>query len=240
MQGHDYIESTPYNRVLKAPHWCVELVFFAVPGPLNSVATAAAAAAIATNRYLEEKRQAMPGVKIVTEVEPVTMYFKAEVSSLRVSLHHGAVAYAAKPVLLGCWHCCSFLHKSSVRGTTKEGQIDILKKSCSEAIRASSQPISSHVLPQLEHHNCHLCISRLSRNHCMLMPAGFMCAPSVLFAYHRGTINNTLPGAGALAKHRTPQRDAQVGPHLACRSTLFSHLGCTVLALSGLGGIQHQ
>lgn len=31
-------------------------------------------------KYLDEKRAAMKGVKIVTELEPVKMYFKAEVN----------------------------------------------------------------------------------------------------------------------------------------------------------------
>jgi peptide methionine sulfoxide reductase MsrA len=30
-------------------------------------------------KYLEEKRGSLPGVKIVTELEPINMYFKAEV-----------------------------------------------------------------------------------------------------------------------------------------------------------------
>jgi hypothetical protein len=30
-------------------------------------------------KYLEEKRSAMKGIKIVTELEPTKMYFKAEV-----------------------------------------------------------------------------------------------------------------------------------------------------------------
>lgn len=43
------------------------------------VATAAAASRASHCRYLEEKRAASPGLKIVTELEPVSQYYKAEV-----------------------------------------------------------------------------------------------------------------------------------------------------------------
>jgi peptide methionine sulfoxide reductase MsrA len=42
---------------------------------VDGLSLAAAAAA----RYLDEKRAAMPGVKIVTELEPIKKYYKAEV-----------------------------------------------------------------------------------------------------------------------------------------------------------------
>lgn len=37
-------------------------------------------------KYLEEKRAALPGVKIVTELEPIKKYYKAEVRQAREAL----------------------------------------------------------------------------------------------------------------------------------------------------------
>lgn len=42
-------------------------------------------------KYLEEKRSALKGVKIVTELEPIKMYYKAEVSEARGDTLQGRV-----------------------------------------------------------------------------------------------------------------------------------------------------
>lgn len=70
-------------------------------------------------KYLEEKRAALKGVKIVTELEPINMYYKAEVRMLLVPQHMGLdTPTAAQPhYRLPCALVLSALEWSGPRAT---------------------------------------------------------------------------------------------------------------------------